>query len=450
MTTPLFETLPAEIIQSVLSFLPPRSLAKLSQTSRTLHAHAQTDLFWAQFVQDSVPNFRPDWSPSPYPTWKELFVSHHPYWFLPRAKIWFSDRGYGGNAMTGSLMVARYNPHKARIEGYRLVAEHGPHDFVAWEWRPHVIIHHFNPKVQLWQEDPIVMLQGRPQGHGGSREETVRHKEAVGGVQSAIFLTQPIPPLLQESSMSLWPPLTLPATHRVRNESQSLFQDCTLKPPTFDKASDGTFRVRQWLEMRGNRWIPELRIGENVMTFSTLSEELYTPTKEKPWQGIWVGDYSGHGCEFLVVLQHDIVVSEASRLLQLELQTYKARSILEEPNSHNSTLRPIAAWPSSVQRDIDMDRPRSAEELEDGSCRGRLEAIKLTGDHNVPRGEYTWIADDIGPRGLIRIADEPTFRGARIVRSKGHIAAHEYRNGEEDFEIRMGRNSINLPVVLCK
>lgn len=66
---------------------------------------------------------------------------------------------------------------------------------------------------------------------------------------------------------------------------------------------------------------------------------------------------------------------------------------------------------------------------EDGSCWGRLEAIKLTGDPNVPREEYSWIAEDIGPRGLLRIANEQMFEGARVLRSVGHSLAREFQNG---------------------
>lgn len=62
---------------------------------------------------------------------------------------------------------------------------------------------------------------------------------------------------------------------------------------------------------------------------------------------------------------------------------------------------------------------------------GPLTGIKLTGDPNIPRGEYTFIAPDIGEEGLLRVAQEEIFRGARVVRSLGHIAARGFR--EDDF-----------------
>jgi hypothetical protein len=46
-------------------------------------------------------------------------------------------------------------------------------------------------------------------------------------------------------------------------------------------------------------------MGEEVSTYATLDPKLYTPTEEKPFRGIWVGDYSGHGCEFLLMNQPD-------------------------------------------------------------------------------------------------------------------------------------------------
>jgi hypothetical protein len=81
---------------------------------------------------------------------------------------------------------------------------------------------------------------------------------------------------------------------------------------------------------------------------------------------------------------------------------------------------------ASSQADVE----ETANEDEDDVNHGRIEAVKLTGDANIPRGEYTFIAPDIGPNGLLRVASEDLFKGARIVKSVGHIAARGFRDGE--------------------
>lgn len=141
-----------------------------------------------------------------------------------------------------------------------------------------------------------------------------------------------------------------------------------------------------------------VHFAEEVVTYSTLDPVLYTPTAEKPWRGIWVGDYSGHGCEFLLINQLEVEGEEDEKpLTKLEGETEAA---FEE------------------------------RFLNERVYRGRLEAVKLTGDANVPRGEYTFVADDLGEDGFIGIAQEPPFQGARVVKSKGHIAHLGFINGE--------------------
>ena len=405
-----FEALPTEIIQLVLAYLSPWCLNSVSQTSKTLRFQAQNDRLWARLIQESAPNLNQ--LPARYRTWRQLYLSFHPFWFIPRGKIWFSDRSHVGNALMGSMIVARFNPRQCCMEAYQLVAERSARYFTSWEWDPDVIIHHYYPRVQLWFEHSFFMLRGRPGGYGGPSQEIYSEAYGIGGLRTSIFPCRPMPPQLQDPSMILWPPATLPATQRVRSDSQSLFQGLEHKPRTLGEASDCTFRLRTWLERP-----PGTRHGENVMTFSTLPEEAYKPTREKPWQGIWVGDYSGHGCEFLAVLQ-----TSSPKSLQAESQPHDVRPISIGSNGDGSASRRAEAPPSNSDP--------AKQEGEDGSCRGRLEAIKLTGDQNVPRGEYSWIAEDIGPQGLIRIANEEPFRGARIVRSIAHLADDEFRNGE--------------------
>lgn len=141
-----------------------------------------------------------------------------------------------------------------------------------------------------------------------------------------------------------------------------------------------------------------IHLGEEVYTYATLDPKLYTPTEEKPYRGIWVGDYSGHGCEFLLMNQPDD----------------------DEPFNEEDV----------VQREDETVEEWELRKKEERVYRGSLEAIKLTGDPNVPRGEYTFVADDLSATGYVRTATEERFKGARIVRSRGHIAARMFRNGK--------------------
>lgn len=202
-----------------------------------------------------------------------------------------------------------------------------------------------------------------------------------------------------------------------------------------------------------------IRMPEDITTYASLPESCYMPTPKKPWQGIWCGDYSGHGCEFLLLTQPDPgserpLPSGMNWLRRWfrggrrgsDSSTSSFVSAMEQldnsaaaENAHATQIDRDMADPDEIEAPgirLDgfrhppaVDIPQGTPDYEDAPT-GRLEMIKLTGDPNVPRGEYTFIAPDIGHGGFVRIADEELFKGARVVRSAGHIAGRGFQHGE--------------------
>lgn len=468
--TSSFESLPAEIINYILTFLPPVALAQLSLTSQLLRSHAHNDLLWLNFVRENVPDISELDSPSPAESWRQLYLAHHPYWFLARHKVWFADV-----PNTGKIILARYNSRRGCIEGYQLIAEHGAHTFENWTFNNDVIIHTFDPKIRLWIDDPVINLDIKKVVQGKRlQKEIAMHTDSGHGICSMISLCQSIPKSRQSPSMALWPPSVIPSEQRVRNESPNKFRTVAHRPQSLGLMSDQTFRIRKWLEF-SNLMQPlnSIRMGEEVMTFSTLPAESYKPTIDKPYQGIWVGDYSGHGCEFLLVLQREVSSSttmsreasagslpEGMSITEIEAETPEERDAsirqiveddmnedpvaigdplhidhqdviagpsTEDPERMHEPEDSYAGTPSSPKSGPNSSQFTSTMTTEDGRY-GRLEAIKLTGDINVPRGHYTWIADDIGPKGFIRVGKEQMFKGARMVKSWGRIAGRGFKH----------------------
>lgn len=171
--------------------------------------------------------------------------------------------------------------------------------------------------------------------------QTFAHGSEQGGpgasLHSRFMLTRPLPDELVRPGTAVWPPLTIPAPtiegarrgSRTRNASAQNYNGTGHKPTRWSEVNQAAFRLRRWMQFSGYHMRNitahflqtnnlsftggsgnlnfgggmSARIGESVTTFATIDREAYTPTKKKPWRGIWVGDYSGHGCEFLAILQ---------------------------------------------------------------------------------------------------------------------------------------------------
>jgi hypothetical protein len=142
---------------------------------------------------------------------------------------------------------------------------------------------------------------------------------------------------------------------------------------------------------------------EEIITYGTISPTSYTPTIEKPWQGIWCGDYFDHGVEFLLMLQ---------------------------PEPSNEATKPKTVY--GVQEQCLEQLGSRLDEnplLSHHPCRSLL-AVKLTGDSNVPRWKYSFMVPDLFDTGLLRVAGEEEFRGAPVIRSWLHVAAQNFEYGK--------------------
>ncbi|KAL2174835.1 uncharacterized protein P884DRAFT_248861 [Thermothelomyces heterothallicus CBS 202.75] len=493
-TCPLI-SLPVELLGSILTYLAPEDLCRVSGTCRTLYAHATDDRLWRSHVQDNVPGQEVT-SSYPFASFRELYAALDPHWFVTKYKFWFSDTG-----LPGRMIVARYDQRRGCIEGYQLLAHNQNSSFHTWHAHGDTILSSFNPKVKLHLDNPVLRLPARlPNNHDNDSEGIVvlrpNHKDTdvpdgdgsgTSGTSSSgtgtgsgkpngldqqaranrfqssilmytnasslqnsfIYARSLSPDDMAERASShfpyghIWPPPTIPSPHRVLGaglERHTSLRDRD-RAHSRREVYDRAFRIHKCIHVNnlddyiaapgilpinwppfGHQWLLQLDqavhranplaaarvpLGEEVSTYATLDPARYTPTPTKPWRGIWVGDYGAHGCEFLWIHQPD-----------------------------DDDDDPDDPSPAAVERPEDeSDEAYAARRRDAAVYRGRLEAVKLTGDANVPRGEVSFVVDDLGPGGLIRTETAAPFEGARVVSSRGHIAnngfsSHTYVDSE--------------------
>ncbi|EME89418.1 uncharacterized protein MYCFIDRAFT_124198, partial [Pseudocercospora fijiensis CIRAD86] len=399
--------LPTELIQHILTFLDAHHLACIAPVCRRLRDISYHDTIWQPIVNDFIPNAISE--PSPAKSFRELYIGHHPHWFLTKQYIWFGD-----TEPMGKLLLARFDQKTGAITAHSIAATRGPHTLSFWEKDSEVIIHSFEPRVTLDLHKPAMRLhlnswQNQDSSHGNPSDRAYAPRSTYS------------------------------------KETNDRYSSAGHRPSTLDEVSQNNFRIRKWVEYTGRRtipsWITISSGSKDITTYASMPASCYTPTPQKPWQGIWCGDYSGHGCEFLVITQPDPDQESPlpSRMDWLrEWFRGGRRGSVGSNQSFVTAMEELLDLPegtlTEAGTDVGYDSPPASpssamHDIEDPPT-GRIEAIKLTGDPNIPRGEYTFIAPDIGRGGFIRIADEEMFQGARVVRSAGHMAGRGFQRDQ--------------------
>lgn len=418
----------------------------VSATCRALYNIATSDHVWQALVQENVPGARVT-SPYPLKSFLALYGAHDPRWFLPKYKVWFSD----GPGLIGRLIIVQYDQRSGCIEGYQILTSNTNATQHAWEADTTVTIRNFEPKHVLHLDRPILRLPALSPATLAHEEQTVgsskvtnlrwvddtdiesRPEETQGtrfrsGIQmdlatrSHFMHAQALSPEEEDRVIAsqfpysgLWPPPTFPSPHRVTGANpfgEEEWPPSDNDPPRRrEDVSDRCFRIITFFHdpetsvalMNYIAWPVEdpipLHVGGQLATYATLDPHIYTPTPEKPYRGIWVGDYSIHGCEYVFIHQPDDAPGDG----------FDPESLVQEEGESAEAF---------------------AKRKKDATVyRGRLEAIKLTGDPHVPRGELTFSADDLGEGGFLGVLEDPPFTGTRVVRSKGHVAGQGFIQG---------------------
>lgn len=264
--------------------------------------------------------------------------------------------------------------------------------------------------------------------------------------------------LISRHNQHVWPPRSMPAPHRVlagdpdaepissrimanlgviKDAEKIAAGAVAAGVPRMRRGefSEQAFHVRTWIDgsrplpgpvaARLNQQAPPRRLHVHVgldqmETFATLDPVYYTPTADKPYRGLFVSHYGGrHGCELLLVHQPDHIDFDALFYDDDEDYEDRLKTLYDRVGPTPAVLAQAVLEPPNETRVESLRRQWRMQ------ChRGELQAIKLTGDPNVPRGKCTFFVPDLSEEATVpglHVCGTP-LENVRSVRSLGHLA----------------------------
>ncbi|GAO49292.1 hypothetical protein G7K_3444-t2 [Saitoella complicata NRRL Y-17804] len=360
--------LPPELLLRIMSLADVSDLISLSQVNRTLFGLITTDTIWKRHCA-------PHTSPAPYSSFFDMYTHllHREGWLQG---VWIGDRQF-----YGSLLVGRYNPFTGRVELYEVRATRASgstgdeSQFLVWDAVEDQVddtdlVSHFHPHLGL-RPAPLLVRHGHmppiaDQTPPWTMIATEAHAVRVYPLNDDAVAGLP--------ERQVWPSSHIPAVDRtltMMSRNASIRHPGIGEEPFISKDLFKFFRGEDRSTLNYIT-IGMLRVvvnGRDVYeSFGRLHPELMRRTKEKPLQGLWVGDYSAHGPEYL--------------LLNYEVM-------------ENNTV---------------------------------LHAVKITGDPNVPRGEITFRVPDIVNPVRTKTSEDGTTR--KYYPAWGQIAGYGFTSSE--------------------
>lgn len=400
--------LPRTTLTRIFSYLDPESLARAAAVSHQFREFAYSEDLWKTLINSYLPT--PIESCEPAPSFRRLFIAFHPYWFIPQFRFWLSDE-----QPRGQMILAHFNTTNLCIEAWAVGATRENSRYRPWSVDPEVMIHESDMRVHVDQHRLVFRFGvGDEQWIGDEKDRGLRHaraammyEEGTAAVRSRVELSLeqrqtktsfedlamwPMPDVSASTSPSKLPAGTsIPDSYRPRSRPTRCHPTFSLRHRVDSPAEDGSTGVDPTSTQ------PDRHVVGNAITYGTISPDAYATNAEKPWQGVWCGDYFDHGAELLLILQP------------------------------NATNEPIPT--GTVHSEETAVNSSGNVAAEDRRCKSLL-AVKLTGDSNIPRWQYSFVVPDLLKDGLLRVAEEDEFRGARVVRSALHIAAKGFQISE--------------------